>query len=89
MSNVAECLTYPDLLSCLDGTPGRCPQQYLEEHLYCCVKCRALFETMKEFIVDEPTPEELIVLDCLETGRRTLNMREFNPLNQRNPPLMN
>jgi hypothetical protein len=89
MSNVSECLTYPDLLSCLDGTPGRCPAEYFEEHLYWCVKCRVLFQTMKEFIVDEPTPEELLVLDGLENNLRTVGPCDFNPLNPRNPRLIN
>ena len=90
MSNISECLTYPDLLSCLDGTPGRCPAEYFKEHLYWCVKCRARFETIKEFIVDEPTREELLILDNLENNSpRNLNLRDLNPLSPRDPRLVN
>jgi predicted anti-sigma-YlaC factor YlaD len=68
MSNVSECLTYPDMLCCLDGTPGRRRQDYFEEHLCSCVKCRATFKTIQEFIVDEATPEESVILDSLENS---------------------
>ena len=68
MSNESECLTYPDLVCCLDGTSGRCAPEYVEEHVYSCIKCRAVLKTMQELILDEATPEEMIVLDKLDNG---------------------
>jgi hypothetical protein len=36
--------------------------------MYSCGKCRDIFVTFEKFILEETTPEELMVLDRLDQG---------------------
>ena len=67
MLNETECLTYPDLVSRLSGiSDPRSPN--CAAHIYSCRKCRDIFTTFEKFILDETTPEEMILLDTIEYG---------------------
>ena len=65
MSHESACLTYPDLVCCLDGTSGSRTPDYAA-HMYSCGKCRDIFITFENFILAEPTLEETFVLDRIE-----------------------
>jgi len=65
MSNESACLTYPDLVCCLDGTSGTRAPGYAA-HMYSCAKCRDIFVTFEKFILEETTAEEIRILDRLD-----------------------
>ena len=66
MLHETKCLTYPDLVACLDSASAPCAPGRLGEHIDSCAKCGAVLKTMQELIRNDATPEEAVVLDKLE-----------------------
>ena len=61
-----ECLTYPDVVSHLDGTSGRSASGKIGEHLGSCPKCRTVLITMRA-LIEDATAEEITLLDRIES----------------------
>ena len=58
MTSERECLIYPALVSCLEGT--------IEGHVDSCARCTAALNLMRNLIREETTPDEEVILNEVE-----------------------